>query len=215
MIYFGKEGSYYYGWVPPEPRRRSFLRSPGRPSAATIALAAASSEAGTKPVDDRPSCGGESESAGWRGCSGSLLGTSIYGAIDDGWESWSLFEIDNSHCPCFAFIRGECLVIVLHVLIFSCLICDWGRFVILLLIVLFFLFIFFYLFLFFTFFFIFGVEGDGIAGIFMFRGPLGVVHRMERVRRRCSFGIEWERLGGSCLACSCSLILQNLLLNQG
>lgn len=70
---------------------------------------------------------------------------------------------------------------------------------ILLLIVLFFLFIFFYLFLFFTFFFIFGVEGDGIAGVFLFRGPLGVVHRMERVRRRCSFGIEWERLGGSIL----------------
>lgn len=86
---------------------------------------------------------------------------------------------------------------------------------ILLLIVLLLLFILFLSIPLFYIFFIFGVEGDGIAGIFMFRGPLGVVHRMERVRRRCSFGIEWERLGGSCLACSCSLILQNLLLNEG
>lgn len=222
MIYFGKEGSYYYGWVPPEPRRRSFLRSPGRPSAATIALAAASSEAGTKPVDDRPSCGGESESAGWRGCSGSLLGTSIYGAIDDGWESWSLFEIDNSHCPCFAFIRGECLVIVLHVLIFSCLICDWGRFVILLLIVLFFLFIlFFYLFLFFTFFFYFrrwrrwNRRGISVSGTFGSRSQNGA---------RTASVFLWHWMGAigwfntmlpSCLASSCSLILQNLLLNEG
>lgn len=60
------------------------------------------------------------------------------------------------------------------------------------------------LFFLFILFFIFGVEGDGIAGVFLFRGPLGVVQRMERVRRRCSFGIEWERLGGSIL---CSLLV--------